>query len=178
MEELVMPRKRFSAEEIVNKLREANVLLSQGQTIVQVCKQIGITDQTYYRWRKEYGGLKTDQVKRLKKLEREKSVVQGNVPEEQSKAGEEERTGQGGSEPEHQPPGPARGRGGHSARDPAPVDPPGNHRQQHRQQRSQHPAMLPLRNLAMSAKKAGHPGSAAPSTACGIGSAECWKSTR
>jgi transposase-like protein len=70
-EQVIMPGKRFSAEEIVNKLREADVLLSQEKTIAQVCKQIGITDQTYYRWRKEYGGLKTDQAKRLKELERE-----------------------------------------------------------------------------------------------------------
>ena len=66
-----MPRKRFSAEQIVNKLREADVLLSKGQTITQACKQIGVTDQTYYRWRKEYGGLKVDQARRLKELERE-----------------------------------------------------------------------------------------------------------
>ena len=66
-----MSRKRFSAEEIVNKLREADVLISQGQSIPQVCKQLGIADQTYYRWRKEYGGLKTDQAKRLKALERQ-----------------------------------------------------------------------------------------------------------
>ena len=66
-----MSRKRYSPEEIVNKLREAEVLISKGQAISQVCKQIGITDQTYYRWRKEYGGLKTDQAKRLKELERE-----------------------------------------------------------------------------------------------------------
>lgn len=66
-----MSRKRFSAEEIVNKLRRADVLISQGQTVTQVCKQIGIIDQTYYRWRKEYGGLKTDQAKRLKELVRE-----------------------------------------------------------------------------------------------------------
>jgi len=64
-----MPRKRFSAEQIVNKLREADVLLSKGQTIAQACKQIGVTDQTYYRWRREYGGLKVDQAKRLKALE-------------------------------------------------------------------------------------------------------------
>jgi len=76
-----MPRKRFSAEEIVNKLREADVLLSQGQTIVEVCKQIGITDQTYYRWRKEYGGLKTDQAKRLKELERENGRLKRLVAE-------------------------------------------------------------------------------------------------
>lgn len=66
-----MPRKRFTAEQIVNKLREADVLISQGRTVTQVCKQLEITDQTYYRWRREYGGLKTDQAKRLKELERE-----------------------------------------------------------------------------------------------------------
>ncbi len=66
-----MSRKRFSAEEIVNKLRRADVLISQGQTVTQVCKQIEVIDQTYYRWRKEYGGLKTDQAKRLKELVRE-----------------------------------------------------------------------------------------------------------
>lgn len=66
-----MPRKRFTAEQIVNKLREADVLISQGRTVTQVCKQLEITDQTYYRWRREYGGLKADQAKRLKELERE-----------------------------------------------------------------------------------------------------------
>ena len=66
-----MTRKRFSAEQIVNKLRQAEVLLSQGQSIAQVCWSLWVTDQTYYRWRKEYGGLKTDQAKRLKELERE-----------------------------------------------------------------------------------------------------------
>jgi transposase-like protein len=66
-----MKGKRVSAEQIVNKLRQAEVLLAQGQTIPQVSKGLGITDQTYYRWRKEYGGVKTDQAKRLKELERE-----------------------------------------------------------------------------------------------------------
>ena len=66
-----MKQKRFSAEQIVNKLRQAEVLLSQGQTVAQASKIVGITEQTYYRWRKEYGGLKTDQAKRLKELERE-----------------------------------------------------------------------------------------------------------
>ncbi len=66
-----MKRKRFKAEEIVNKLREADVLIAQGRTVAQTCKQIGVTEQTYYRWRKEYGGLKADQAKRLKELERE-----------------------------------------------------------------------------------------------------------
>jgi len=66
-----MRGKRPPAEQIVNKLRQAEVLLAQGQTIAQVSKTLGITDQTYYRWRKEYGGVKTDQAKRLKDLERE-----------------------------------------------------------------------------------------------------------
>lgn len=66
-----MPRKRFSTEQIVGKLREAEVLISQGKTVAQVCKHLGVTDQTYYRWRREYGGLKMDQAKRLKELERE-----------------------------------------------------------------------------------------------------------
>ena len=66
-----MARKRHSAEDIVNKLREAEVLIANGTTIAQVCKQIGITDQTYYKWRREYGGLKTDQAKRFKELEHE-----------------------------------------------------------------------------------------------------------
>jgi len=66
-----MPRKRFTPEQIIQNLREAEVLLSQEKTITQVCKKIGITDQTYYRWRKEYGGVRTDQAKRLKDLEKE-----------------------------------------------------------------------------------------------------------
>lgn len=66
-----MKQQRFSPEQIVNKLRQAEVMQAQGQTIAQACKAIGITEQTYYRWRKEYGGLKTDQAKRLKELERE-----------------------------------------------------------------------------------------------------------
>ena len=66
-----MPRKRFTPEQIIQNLREAEVLLSQDKTIAQICKKIGITDQTYYRWRKEYGGVRTDQAKRLKDLEKE-----------------------------------------------------------------------------------------------------------
>ncbi len=66
-----MNRKRFKAEEIVNKLREADVHLAKGQTVAQACKQIGVTDFTYYRRRREYGGMKTNQAKRLKELERE-----------------------------------------------------------------------------------------------------------
>ena len=66
-----MPRKRNHAEEIIPKLREAGVLLSQGKSVSEACRQIGVTDNTYYRWRKEYGGVRTDQAKRLKELERE-----------------------------------------------------------------------------------------------------------
>jgi len=66
-----MKRQRFSAEQIVNKLRQAEVLLAPGQTVAQVGKALGVTEQTYYRWRKEYGGIKSDQARRLKDLERE-----------------------------------------------------------------------------------------------------------
>ena len=66
-----MARKRYTAEQIITKLREAEVELAKGQTTPQVCKKLGISDQTYYRWRKEYGGLRVDQDKRLKQLEQE-----------------------------------------------------------------------------------------------------------
>ena len=66
-----MSRKRYSAEQIIGKLREAEVLIAKGQSISQAAKVLGITDQTYYRWRKEYGGMRTDQARRLKELERE-----------------------------------------------------------------------------------------------------------
>ena len=76
-----MSRKRFSAEEIVNKLREADVLLSQEKTISQVCKQIGVTDQTYYRWRQKYGGMEVSDVRRLKELELENTRLKRLVAE-------------------------------------------------------------------------------------------------
>jgi len=66
-----MSRKRFTAESIIIKLREAEVELSRGHTVAHICRKIGISEQTYYRWRKEYGGLRVDQAKRLKVLERE-----------------------------------------------------------------------------------------------------------
>jgi len=66
-----MPRKGFTPEQIINRLRTAEIELSQGKTVAQVCKKIGVTEQTYYRWRKEYGGMRTEQVKRLKDLEKE-----------------------------------------------------------------------------------------------------------
>ena len=76
-----MSRKRFTAEKIIGLLREAEVKLSQGRTVVQTCREMGITEQTYYRWRKEYGGLKTVQVKRLKDLERENGHLRKAVAE-------------------------------------------------------------------------------------------------
>ena len=64
-----MPRKRHTPEQVINKLREAEVAISSGSTVAEACRQIGVTDQTFYRWRNTYGGLRIDQVKRLKKLE-------------------------------------------------------------------------------------------------------------
>ena len=66
-----MARKRFKPEEIVAKLRQVEVLQGQGSTVVDAIRQIGVTEVTYYRWRREYGGMKTDQLKRLKELEKE-----------------------------------------------------------------------------------------------------------
>jgi len=66
-----MVKKRYSAEQIIGKLREAEVLFGQGNTVAAVTRQIGISDVTYYKWRKEYGGLSVDQARRLKELETE-----------------------------------------------------------------------------------------------------------
>ena len=77
-----MRRKRYSAEEIVNKLREADVELARGQTVPQACRKIGITDQTYYRWRREYGGMKVDQARRLKGLEKENARLKRVVADQ------------------------------------------------------------------------------------------------
>ena len=62
---------RLGVEQIIQKLREAELEIAQGQTVAQACKKIGLTEQSYYRWRKEYGGLRTDQAKRYKELEQE-----------------------------------------------------------------------------------------------------------
>ena len=66
-----MARKRNMTEEIIRKLREADVLIGQGQTVAVAIRHLGVSDVTYYRWRKEYGGLKVDQAKRFKELEKE-----------------------------------------------------------------------------------------------------------
>ena len=68
-----MARRQFKPEQIINKLREAEVLISQGSTIGQASRKIGITEQTYYRWRKEYGGMRVEQARRLQELEKENS---------------------------------------------------------------------------------------------------------
>jgi putative transposase len=68
-----MAKKRYAPEQIINKLREAEILLSQGATIAVSSKRIGVSDHTYYRWRKEYGGMRVGQARRLKELEQENS---------------------------------------------------------------------------------------------------------
>ena len=66
-----MGRKTFTAEQIIFKLREVEVLVGQGSSIAEACRKIAVAEQTYYRWRKEYGGMGTEQLKRLKELEKE-----------------------------------------------------------------------------------------------------------
>ena len=77
-----MARKRHSSEQIIRKLREAEVLLAKGETVGAVARQLEVTEQTYYRWRREYGGLRIDQVKRLKKLEKENSRLKRIVADQ------------------------------------------------------------------------------------------------
>jgi len=77
-----MPRKRYSPEQIINSLREAEVLLSQGNTAAQAARHLGITEQTYYRWRKEYGGMRINQAKRLKELEKENARLKKLVADQ------------------------------------------------------------------------------------------------
>ncbi len=77
-----MKGKRHSAEQIISKLREAEVLLQKGQAVPQVCRQLGVTAQTYYRWRKEYGGMRMDQAKRLKDLEKENTRLKKIVADQ------------------------------------------------------------------------------------------------
>jgi len=76
-----MAIKRHTPEQIIFKLREAEVALAHGKRVLDVCRQLGVTEQTYYRWRKEYGGLKTGQARQLKLLERENSKLKQLVAE-------------------------------------------------------------------------------------------------
>jgi len=66
-----MKKKGYTAEQIIGKLREAEVLLSQGSTVGEASRKLGVTEQTYYRWRREYGGMRVEQARRLKELEKE-----------------------------------------------------------------------------------------------------------
>ena len=77
-----MPRKRFNTEQIMTKLRQAEVELSRGLRAPQVCKKLGVSEQTYDRWRKEYGGLRLDQAKRLKTLEQENARLKRLVADQ------------------------------------------------------------------------------------------------
>ena len=70
-----------SAEEIIRKLRQADVLLSQDRTVAEICREIGVSDATYYKWRKDYGGLGMEQARRLKELERENGRLKRAVAE-------------------------------------------------------------------------------------------------
>ena len=74
-----MPQKKHKPEEIVAKLRQVDVLVSQGQSVAEAVRSISVTQFTYYRWRKEFGGLKTDHVKRLKELEKENERIRKAV---------------------------------------------------------------------------------------------------
>ena len=77
-----MPKKRFTAEQIILKLREAEILLAKGKIVADVCRQLEVTENTYYRWKKEYGGLRVDQAKRLKQLEKENQQLKKVVADQ------------------------------------------------------------------------------------------------
>jgi putative transposase len=74
-----MSRKRFTTEKIIRMLREAEVALAQGMKVAEICRNLGVSEQSYYRWRREYGGLKTSQARRMKELERENSRLKKAV---------------------------------------------------------------------------------------------------
>ncbi len=78
-----MSKKRFSPEQIIHKLREAEVLISQGMTVPEMARQLGVVEQTYYRWRKDYGGMRVNQAKRLKILEMENIRLKRLVAEKE-----------------------------------------------------------------------------------------------
>jgi transposase-like protein len=78
-----MAKQGYSAEQIVNKLREADVELAKGRSVLEACRQIEVTGKTYYRWRREYGGLKVDQAKRMKELEAENARLKRIVPNQE-----------------------------------------------------------------------------------------------
>jgi putative transposase len=77
-----MAKKRYSAEQIINHLRQAEILISQGKSVREASRQIGISEQTYYRWRKEYGGMDVSQARRLKDLEKENQQLKKLVADQ------------------------------------------------------------------------------------------------
>ena len=77
-----MAKKNYSAEQIINHLRQAEILIAEGKSIREAARQIGVTEQTYYRWRKEYGGMDVDQAKRLKDLEKENQQLKKLVADQ------------------------------------------------------------------------------------------------
>lgn len=78
-----MARKGYTPEQIIRKLREAEVFIAEGMTAVEAARRIGVTEQTYYRWRKEYGGMRIEQAKRLKELEKENIRLKRLVAEKE-----------------------------------------------------------------------------------------------
>ncbi len=76
-----MARKTYTSEQIINKLREVEILISRGDTSAEASRKIGVTEQTYYRWRREYGGMRIDQARRLKELEKENTRLKKLVAE-------------------------------------------------------------------------------------------------
>ena len=76
-----MGRKRYTPEQIISMLQEAKVIQSKGSTVIEACRKLGISEQTFYRWRKDYGGMRVDQAKFLKKLEKENACLKKIVAE-------------------------------------------------------------------------------------------------
>ena len=77
-----MPKRNYTPEQIINSLREAEVLMSQGSTAAEAARNLGISEQTYYKWRKEYGGMRINQAKRLKELEKENARLKRLVADQ------------------------------------------------------------------------------------------------
>lgn len=77
-----MPKRRYTVEQIISKLREAEVKLAKGGTILEVCRKLGVCEQTYYRWKREYGGLRLDQARRFREVERENARLKKLVAEQ------------------------------------------------------------------------------------------------
>ena len=77
-----MARKRYTAEQIIGHLRQAEIRISEGKTVAEVVRELGVSEQTYYRWRKEYGGMEVEQLRRLKELEQENARLQRLVADQ------------------------------------------------------------------------------------------------